>query len=178
MVGPRQCDERPYKTMVPTLSEKYEDYEPLRDQTPCFLYHLRRPISVETAAGKRSANRALTALNINSEIEETHFVILWRSFDRAMKMAKHTTHDEVGLRRAERVCIRAYNYIAGHIMAMKNEDYERARITRVAHYQAHVALCAKRGTAPPGEDPRAPIKPQIPTPAVAGAEVSPGGMMN
>ena len=108
MVGPRQCDERPYKTMVPTLSEKYEDYEPLRDQTPCFLYHLRRPISVETAAGKRSANRALTALNINSEIEETHFVSLWRSFDRA-----NTTHDEVGLRSAERVCIRAYNLLPG-----------------------------------------------------------------
>ncbi len=93
-------------------------------------------------------------------------------------MAKHETNDEVGLRSAEKVCVRAYNYIAGHIMARKQEDYERAGNTRVAHYQTHVALCAKRGTAPPGEDPRAPIKPQLPTLSVAGAEVSPGEMMN
>ena len=88
MKGPQPRDVRPYKTMVPTLSTKYEDYESLRDLTPCFPDSLRHPIPVETTAGKQSANRALTTLHINSDIGVLHFVTLWRCYEKAVKMAK------------------------------------------------------------------------------------------
>ena len=173
MVGPQRRNELPYQTMVPTLSEKYEDYEPLRDRVPCFPYELRRPISTETEAGKQNANRALRALKITIDLKDMQFLNLWRGFARGMKLAKMMTHEEVDQRKAERVCIRAYHYIAGHLMAMHHEDYEKARVARVAHYQAHVALWAKKGTAPPGEDTRSPIQPHFPTSMTGGPVVSP-----
>ena len=172
MAGSPRRNEKPYKKMVPTLSEKYEDYEPLRDHIPCFPRELRRPIPVETDAGKQSADRALRALKISSTLDEMQFVNLWRGYERAVKMAKWAGHSESDQLRAEKMCVKAYHYIAGHIMAMHQEDYEKARVARVICYQAHVESCAKRGTAPPGEDNRQPIQPYLSTTATEGTVVS------
>ena len=149
----------PDKTMVPTLGSKYGDYEPARDQTPCFPPELRRPIPVETAGGKESANRALSTLHINVVLEELHFVTLWRCLNSAIRMAKMRTQTVPEVKRAEKVCIRAYHYLASHIMAKHEDDYEQARRARVAAYKVHVDKCAKKGTAPASEDPRVPIAP-------------------
>ena len=89
-----------------------------------------------------------------------------------------STIDQAEFARAEKICIRAYNYLAGHIMAKKEDDYEKARCMRLALSKEHAVKRAKKGTAPPSEDPRTPIAPLLPTPAVAGAEVSVVEMMN
>ena len=123
----------PDKTMIPTLGSKYEDYEPARDQTQCFPPELRRPIPVETAGGKDSANVAMTTLHINTPLGELHFVTLWRCLNSAIKMTKMRTNTVAEFKRAEKVCIRAFHYLAGHIMAKKEDDYEKARCARIAH---------------------------------------------